>query len=53
MTALEKSKSVGDSLCNLAIENGHPICVKNIEGHIAIPSTLWDTTNKRNHHPDQ
>ena len=30
----------GDSLCNLALENGHPICVRNIKGHIAPKYTV-------------
>ena len=32
----------GDTLCNLAIENGHPICVRNIDGHIASQHTVYD-----------
>ena len=30
----------GDYLCNLVIENGHPICVRNIEGHIVAQHTV-------------
>ena len=30
----------GDSLCNLAIENGYPIHFRNIEGHIAPQYTV-------------
>ena len=29
-----------DSLCNLAIKNGNPICVRNIEGHITSQHTV-------------
>ena len=29
-----------DSLCNLAIENGYSIYVRNIEGHIALQHTV-------------
>ena len=35
-----------DSLCNLAIENGNPICVRNIEGHIASQHTVANTIQK-------
>ena len=40
VTALEKLDIGGDSLWNLAIENGNPICVRNIEGHIAPQHTV-------------
>ena len=30
----------GDSLQNLAIRNGYPICVRNIVGHIASQDTV-------------
>ena len=36
----------GDSLCNLAIGNGHPIFVRNIEGHIAPQHTVKRYTKK-------
>ena len=39
-SALEKLDIGGDSLCNFAIENGYPICVRNIEGHIAPQHTM-------------
>ena len=36
----KKVDTVGDSLYNLAIGNGHLICVRNIEGHIAPHHTV-------------
>ena len=37
---LEKTRHSDHSLCNLAIENEYPICVRNIEGHIATQHTV-------------